>query len=202
MDLFDIVLNDNKKLEGVTEPAERLKIMIDEIFGLLYRRVIRGLLDADEIVMAFRLGQIRLETRGQSVDENDFNCFLKGALQPKSEATIPSDLLTEEQVARLKDILTLGGFSKLEDSMCSNEEAWKAFLASPEPEKMLVADGPIAGWEGIGADSPHAISLRRLLILKALRPDRLLRAMNTWVEDVPTPKNLLKLMKRKSIQPC
>ena len=190
LDLFDIVLNDNKNLEDVKDPAERLKIMIDDIFNLLYRRVIRGLLDADEIVMAFRLGQIRLETRGQSMDDADFNCFLKGALQPKSDATIPSDLLTEEQVSRLKDILTLGGFSKLEDSMCSNEGPWKEFIASSEPEKMLVADGPIPGWEGIGADSPHAVSLRRLLILKALRPDRLLRAMNTWVEDVPTPSNL------------
>merc|ERR1711871_729267 len=184
LNIFDIVLNDNENLEAVQEPSERLTIMMDDIFKPIFRRVIRGLLDADQIVMAFRLGQIRLETRGAGVDDNEFNCFLKGALQPKQDANVPSGLLTEEQESRLKEILSLASFSKLEDCMCSNEEKWKAFVDAGEPEKMLVADGPIPGWEGPGADSPHAISLRRMLILKALRPDRLLGAMNKWVEDV------------------
>lgn len=184
LSLFDIVLNDNKNLENKEDPSERLAIMMDDIFKLVYRRVIRGLLDADQIVLAFRLGQVRLETRGSGVEDSELNCFLKGALQPKQDVTIPSGLLNEEQESRLKEILSLGGFSKLEDSMCTNEAQWKEFVAASEPEQMLTADGPIPGWEGPGADSPHAISLRRMLILKALRPDRLLSAMATWVEDV------------------
>merc|ERR1711871_1312178 len=184
LDLFDIVLNDNENLAAVEEPSERLKIMMSDIFKLIYRRVIRGLLDADRIVMAFRLGQIQLETRGSSANETELSCFLKGALQPRQSANIPEGLLSEEQESRLKDILVLECFSKLEDSFSANEEKWKEFVAASEPERMLVADGPIPDWEGASADEPHTVSLRRMLILKALRPDRLITAMDTWVEDV------------------
>ena len=210
LDLFDIVLNDNPRLDGVEDKTDRLGIMIEDLFALVFRRVSRGLLDADNIVLAFRLGQIRLDAKGAASDENDLSVFLKGALQPKKDARIPDGVFNEEQTSRLKDILTLGGFCKLEDHMGEKSEQWKEFVAHNEPEKMLVADGDLAGWEGVGAEATHAVSLRRMLILKALRPDRLLVAMKTWVEDVfskgfmdqPGPTEELANVVRSGVDPA
>jgi dynein heavy chain 1 len=199
LEIFGQVLHQNENLKSAAsskkkpgdrteeERTERLTIMIDDIFGILYRKVVRGLLDADRMVMAFRLGQIRLDTSGTPIDATDLSVFLKGALQPAGDAAVPEGLMTEDQESGLKDIVTLSGFSELSRLISDNQDAWRELLQAGEPERLLVAGeegSKFEGWEGDGASSKAAISLRRLLVLKALRPDRLMQAMSTWVEDV------------------
>jgi dynein heavy chain 1 len=190
LEIFGATVKGNSLLDGVEDKGQRLSIMINDIFGKLYRNVIRGLLQNDKMVFAFRLGQVKLQGKGEDVKADEFGVFLKGAMQPKPDVNIPTGMLNEEQEIALKQICSLECFSDLEAQMSSKADEWTAMLKSGEPEVFLTQDGPLAGWEGKDAGANHAVALRRVLIIKALRPDRILAAARQWIDVVYDPEFL------------
>lgn len=92
LEIFVTTLKGNPNLEGVEENEKRLGIMINDMFAKLYRSVVRGLLQQDKLVFAFRLGQVKLQSRGEEIAADEIGMFLKGALSKKQVTETPSQM--------------------------------------------------------------------------------------------------------------
>lgn len=183
LDVFDFVLRRNPHLQGVTDPAERLNVLMRDLFMEIYRRTSRALMHHDHLMLAMLLAQI-WSREGQdmhALDNVEFDFLLEegetvasGIARDSSQHT----LLTSEQQHRLEAFRRLDFFKALDAHMESNENAWRTFLASNNPEKEV----PVFWSEQ--SDSPASHLVRVALVVKCLRPDRVVQALTALVNAV------------------
>ncbi|RKP08503.1 dynein heavy chain [Thamnocephalis sphaerospora] len=185
-DIFNYVLNENPNLKTVTDPEARLEVLARDLFYVTYQRVTRTLLHQDHLAFSMLLSQIKTRGTPFHVDETEYDFLLSGGeLVPGSQTVsatelgLPSGILDDERTARLREYTRLPCFRGLVDHMCDNEPDWVAFLESNEPETCV----PVC-WEGTMEGDSTVDLFRRLLLIKCLRPDRLLPAASLFVQRV------------------
>ncbi|GAA6030036.1 hypothetical protein JCM8097_009225 [Rhodosporidiobolus ruineniae] len=174
LDIFDFVLLRNPSLKGVTDPQQRLRILLDDLFLHVFKRTSRALLHSDHLTLAVLLAQVKLRGTDDELDEHEFGFLLEGG--DAAAASAGSDgpaLLDRVQQQRLKAFERLGSFRDVRAHIDEHESEWAAFLASNSPENVVPAV-----WHGL---SPISAAVRRALVVKALRPDRLLQAFSSLV---------------------
>ena len=181
LDIFTQALHVNSNLAGVTDYTARLKLITTYLFELSYTRVGRGMLHADRICYAILLAFIFLKgmpsepsytqdydhlLRGSgSIGQDDVNANIKGLSHQQSSNVHK----LRRNTANFSDILLQiesGGFL-----------SW-LLSATPElnvPELWTV---PPSGISEVG------VALNRLLIIQALRPDRILPSASLYTNSV------------------
>lgn len=60
-EIFEHVLYHNKRLESITDPAERLDIILKSLFETIFIRVSRGMLHRDRVTLAVQLTRIYMK---------------------------------------------------------------------------------------------------------------------------------------------
>ncbi|GAA6059654.1 hypothetical protein JCM10212_004157 [Sporobolomyces blumeae] len=168
-DIFDYVLLHNPSLQGVTDPHERLRILLDDLFLNVFKRTSRALLHSDHLTLAVLLAQVKLRGSPDELDEHEFGFLLEGgdaAIVDSSNADVP--LLDAPQQQRLRAFERLECFKGVRPHLIEHEGDWRDFLSSNSPETVVPAI-----WDGL---SPITAAVRRALVVKCLRPDRLLQA--------------------------
>lgn len=85
--------------------------------------------------------------------------------------------LSHKQKIAVTAITRLTAFKGLADELASSEEAWRSCLTSMSPELYLPKFS-------ITASDPTPTSIKELLLIKALRPDRLLPAATVFANRV------------------
>ena len=78
MDIFNVVLSENSHLEGVTDPAQRLQIIVKDLFIETYTRVSPGLLHDHRMPFAVTLTNFYVQHSADDLDEAEFRHFLTG----------------------------------------------------------------------------------------------------------------------------
>jgi dynein heavy chain 1 len=94
-------------------------------------------------------------------------------------STFPEGLLSERQAARASELCALPEFSDLPRQMAEAFSAWRLFLSAPLAEACI----PLIG-NGSAAEDELAAIWRRLLLLYALRPDRVAAGARAFVSHV------------------
>ena len=61
MEIFEFILYRNKRLESISNPSERLDIILKSLFETVFVRVSRGMLHRDRITLAVQLTRIYLK---------------------------------------------------------------------------------------------------------------------------------------------
>ncbi len=152
----------------------RLADLHRALFQLVFSRVTRSLLSDHHTAVALRLAQIRLEEMGEEYEwpnaEMDFLCKSKITGQP---ADVPIGVwhvlsLPESQRDALSRLASLPPMSGLLAHIANNvNHAWTSFFSG---------DGPLPeGWEATSSRTKPALqALHRLLVVKCVRPDRML----------------------------
>uniref|UniRef100_A0A5K3FEA9 Dynein heavy chain, cytoplasmic n=2 Tax=Mesocestoides corti TaxID=53468 RepID=A0A5K3FEA9_MESCO len=173
--IFNFVLTQNENLKGVTDSKTRLDIITKDLFQVTYNRVARGMLHSDQITFAVLLARIYLKGF-----ESEFSVFLHG--QDSASLLISKDLpdikgLTVEQRAALNRLQKqLPAFTNVVSAI-EKEQRFQTWLESVSPE----ADVPTL-WEIPASHStPVVIAIHSLLLIQALRPDRLLACAHMLV---------------------
>lgn len=159
--------------------ANRLSALKSIFLEELCRRVLPGLRYEDKLVFLVRLAQIA--TPEDVLDEVEADYLTKGSAPYTPSGVLMerfrAPLGTTEAVARaLLGLSLLPSFKGLEESLTKQPEQWKAFLASPTPEEVLPMQWP-------GASEGKA-ALLRALVIKALRSERLLFALEGYISVV------------------
>ncbi|GAA6009794.1 hypothetical protein JCM11491_000816 [Sporobolomyces phaffii] len=177
-DIFDYVLLRNPSLQGVTDPHERLSILLDDLFLHVFKRTSRALLHTDHLTLAVLLAQVKLRGSVNELDEQEFGFLLEGgnAVALSTGVGAPLDALDPTQNQRLSAFERLECFKDVRGHIEQHEAEWKQFLSSNNPETVIPDVWPEL--------SPIATAVRRALIVKCLRPERLLQAFSSIVHIV------------------
>ena len=61
MEIFEHILHHNKRLDSVTDAAQRLDIILKSLFETIFIRVSRGMLHRDRLTLAVQLTRIYLK---------------------------------------------------------------------------------------------------------------------------------------------
>ncbi|KAL7038933.1 hypothetical protein ACKWTF_009751 [Chironomus riparius] len=180
LDIFSTVLYNNSRLEGKTEFTERLSIITNHLFSVVYERVARGMLHNDRLTFAILLCRIHLKGTSEQNLDQEFNFFLrnKEGLITTSESQ-QIDGVTNEQLESITRLSTrLPTFRKLIDKIVSMPEL-VAWLQQGSPELNVPQL-----WDESKALSPISTALHQLLLIQAFRPDRVVAASHIFVSAV------------------
>ncbi|KAI0047641.1 dynein heavy chain protein 1 [Auriscalpium vulgare] len=175
LDVFDYVLHHNPNLHGVTDHGSRRDILLKDLFQVIFKRTSRALLHRDHVLLAVLLAQVKLRAVEDISDELEF--LLESGDGAVATASISGQVisaLTTEQQQRLEVYARRSIFKPVQTHIMERESEWIPFLQSSTPE--LAVPTP---WE---PSTPAVEAIRSVLIIKCLRPDRLLQATAAFVK--------------------
>ncbi|KZT06248.1 dynein heavy chain [Laetiporus sulphureus 93-53] len=179
LDIFDYVLHHNPNLENVADHNRRREILLNDLFLMVYKRTSRALLHRDHVMLAVLLAQVKLRGVEEIADELEY--LLESGDGPVAIGSENADLqycsfLTMEQKQRLEIYAKHPLFEPVVTHVVQHEEQWIPFLESPNPEQCVPSP-----WD---PSTPAVEAIRRMLIIKCLRPDRLLQTTAAFVRMV------------------
>ena len=179
LDIYNSLLTKDQRLEGMKESAQRLSVITSNLYSTCYERVPRGMLHEDRLVFALLLARIYLKSApGELPMDPEFKVLLRGGEKGGigQMASVPG--LTEEQtVAVTRLASSLPAFKDL-FTKCSNP-ALATWLAQSNPEQDIPTSLDL--WASDVPLTQCQQSMYRLLLIQALRSDRLPAASNEFV---------------------
>ncbi|KDN51345.1 cytoplasmic dynein heavy chain 2 [Tilletiaria anomala UBC 951] len=182
LDIFDYVLRQNPHLQGVSDPKERLRMLNRDLFLIVFQRTSRALAHEDHVMLALLLARIwrRENDQDDALESAEYSFLLEGdIITSVQQLRLPGPLeaaLSSEQKQRLTYLKRLPIFKEIEARLNDNVDSLLRFISSDQPETAL-----LELWDEC---PPVVDSIRHLLIIKALRPDRLVPAMGALVTSV------------------
>ncbi|CCL98405.1 uncharacterized protein FIBRA_00400 [Fibroporia radiculosa] len=179
LDIFDYILHHNPNLKNVTDQNRRRDILLSDLFLMVYKRTSRALFHRDHVMLAVLLAQVKLRGVEEIADELEFLLESgEGAMSTNSGNVDLHDcaFLSIDQKQRLESFGKQPLFKTVIDHVLQHEDQWIPFLESSTPEQMVPSP-----WD---PSTPAIEAIRRMLIIKCLRPDRLLQATASFVRGV------------------
>eukprot|EP01096_Ripella_sp_DP13-Kostka_P011830 TRINITY_DN484_c0_g1_i1.p1 TRINITY_DN484_c0_g1~~TRINITY_DN484_c0_g1_i1.p1 ORF type:complete len:4631 (+),score=2721.08 TRINITY_DN484_c0_g1_i1:206-14098(+) len=211
LEMFNDLLYRNDNLVGIQDHQQRLDVLVRDIFSTTFIRVCRTLLHEDQVTFALRLAQIRTISTPNEIPDDELQFFMKGgdnlatASLGAFSSLVAPDLLSESQVKYLLELQsTIGSFKNILPHVQSHRDEWQSFMAdetsnlteSDQTSSSSSSSGSSSSscpvplsWEDEQAKSSAKSSklikmFRRLLVLKGLRPDRVVAAAAECVKEV------------------
>ncbi|KAN0062764.1 dynein heavy chain [Thecaphora frezii] len=200
LDIFDYILRRNPNLDGVKDPKERLEILLRDLFLVVFKRTSKALAHHDHIMLAMLLAQIKAREGGdaETLDSDEYEFLLEGGSGTTSansggvggvgggnsgdgegrggDGNIEA-MLDADQLAKIQAFKKLDFFRTIEEHMESHADEWLVFLRSNNPETVVPRF-----W---AEDCPQlADRVRQMLVVKCLRPDRIVQAMAAFTSHV------------------
>jgi dynein heavy chain 1 len=172
------------------ETSKRIHRLASRFFSEINRRVSQSLKHEDKLVFAVRLAQISTQERPDlGLTDAEANVLFRGsagfisdvnsALMTKIKNALTDFPFSETVSRQLVSLTFLPAFSGLSSSLMSsaNQSDWISVMKSEEPEKSMPSD-----WMSSNdAQSPVRRALLRIMLLRVLRPDRTMSALEDYV---------------------
>jgi dynein heavy chain 1 len=170
------------------ENMKRLKLLSSAFFTEISRRVLRSLKFDDRLLFVARLAQIA----AQGISSDDLSTvesdLLYRGVTPLATGTavraassgITSIGFDDLTMKRLNSISMLPVFKNLFFTMNDYLDDWKAFVMSQHPEDCV----PMQWLSNPLSVNDRRISLLKLILIQALRPDCILGAIESFVKVV------------------
>ncbi|KAK7504322.1 hypothetical protein BaRGS_00004626, partial [Batillaria attramentaria] len=176
LEIFHAALN-TERLGSTKDYTARLSIITSSLFTETYSRVGRGMLYQDRITFAIQLCRIHLEgLASEGTYDAEFNHFLRSQADLLLDKTGPVTAgLNQQQQSAVVRLSKLPAFRNMLKEM--NSPDFQAWLDSAKPE----ADIPQL-WTEDKPLSPIGKAVNGLLVIQALRPDRLIAMARIFVE--------------------
>lgn len=155
------------------ELSQRCKILIESITRTVYNYVRRGVFEMDKLTVGTIL-TLRISVNDGSLPAEDMEYLVENKISPDPGNMGPlSEWLPTAIWPRIKALEGLKRFASLGDNMQSDSDEWQRWFDSEMPE---VAKFP-------GDYQKMLSGFDRLIILRAMRPDRVTTALKAWIED-------------------
>lgn len=166
---------------------QRIEVIQHKLFHSIFLRVGPGLQEADVLVLGLQLAQIMGESEGTGLAKAELDLLLKGAATDVTKSSnaalaeqckdVMKSKLNNQQMKGLQDLHLLPCFSGLVGDIQANEASWLSCIDSLEPEQHIPQ-----GWRKADTTNESGKLLQDALIMKALRPDRLIFVCTQLVE--------------------
>jgi len=191
-EFFELSFKQGGELDQIKDDYEaRLKIIVNQLFRNTFLKIAPGMQESDILVLALQLAQI-MANQATPLGVGEIDLLLKGASMDVSKSNFASlaeqckdvlpGSLNPQQLKSLQDLHSLPCFHGLVGHMKDQAGPWKEFLDHADAENVIPS-----GWRKSGdADQSNEPSrvLQEALIVKALRPDRVIFVCQHLVEVV------------------
>jgi len=156
------------------ELAARCLVLIDSITRTVFNYVRRGVFEMDKLTVATLL-TLRIAVNDKILPQEDVDYLVDGKLNPDPGNMGPLfEWLPAAIWPRVKALEGLKRFNGLGDAMQSESDDWQRWFDSEMPE---VAKFPGDYQKNLGI-------FDRLIVLRAMRPDRVTTALRHWIEEM------------------
>ena len=180
----NVVLDDTAVDEDATPEAiaaandlilsQRCTILIDSITKTVFSYIRRGLFEMDKVTVATLL-TLRIAVNDGSLSSEEVEYLVESKQNPDAGNMGPlHEWLPAAIWPRIKALEGLKIFSTLGDNMQSDSDYWEKWFNSECPEATKLP----------GDYQKDVNTFYRLILLRALRPDRVTTALKSWIEDV------------------
>ncbi|KAJ3107335.1 Cytoplasmic dynein 1 heavy chain 1, partial [Phlyctochytrium bullatum] len=191
IDIFQYLLHKNPNLKGVQDYNMRLSRIFDDLFKLSYERAARSLLHEDQVVFALQLARIKARSLQLPFDEDGYEYLISpDASHEKPEDLNPSivEVFGEQVGSQLQILSKKFRDMAVVDAVKQELPVWKQFWEHETPELHI----PVSDSLGLGrnvTEFPNLLAtrdfdLRKLSIIRAFRPDRLLPSCVEYCESI------------------
>ncbi|XP_050489875.1 dynein axonemal heavy chain 7-like isoform X6 [Bombus huntii] len=157
-----------------TEPAEmveqRLKDLMKYFTYSLYTNICRSLFEKDKLLFSLLLTINLLEQRGKLCPSH-WMFLLTGGIGIDNPYVNPTTWLPTKQWNELCNLDEVQEFSGIREAFTGNTRQWKQLFDSKEPQI-----------ETIPVPFQHLNLFKRMLILRCIRPDKILPAVQNFVQ--------------------
>ncbi|CAH8568670.1 unnamed protein product [Dicrocoelium dendriticum] len=167
INLFVMGIDNSEKSENLEERLENLRAYLTYS---LYCNVCRSLFEKDKLLFSFLLAVNMSRHRGE-LNEQEWRFLLTGGVGLDNPHTNPSDWLQPkswDELCRLDDVTV---FTGIRDHFALNNKAWKQIYDSGTPHREPLPKG----LQRINT------RLQRMCILRVLRPDKMVPAIQDYV---------------------
>lgn len=197
--ILDDVLNKNQNLAGLTDKSKRLSVITENLFENVYRRVTRGMIHDDWIVFATLLCRIHLKVLSSEQNyEKGFDYYLRNRrAAPKLAYDIATSALTNQsrgptfqaidwlsnkQNQALESLIQadIEEFANIGQLITQQADKVREWIDSPRPELQV----PTLWDESLSTPTEVSTSIRQLITVQALRPDRIPAMTEIFVRTV------------------
>ncbi|KAM4746905.1 dynein axonemal heavy chain 3-like [Rhinophrynus dorsalis] len=170
---INLYINAIKKSESSQNLYERITNLNDYFKDSIYEHVCRSLFENHKLLFSFLLCVGLQKNRGL-VNNDEWYFLLTGGValempRPNPDAT----WLKDKSWGEILRLSTLPLFTGLDDHFCSNLIEWKHIYDSPNPNEMELPDP----WEDL------LTSFQKLLIIRCIRPDKVIPAVQQYIAD-------------------
>jgi dynein heavy chain 1 len=203
LDTFNTVLTQNANLKDIKDPQQRLRLITKDLFYLAYYRLARGMLHADRIVLALLFAKIYLKGFFRPAEFSQIEILYKSLMN----SNVSSGISGGDSKERLAGSKQMSGeqseaveylhrkvplaFSDLRKKIDANSDEFFRWLdlSTPElsvPESILPTVDLSAVHKPNGTfDLADVLTLiKRLLLVKSLRPDRFVSIAEHFVSVI------------------
>jgi len=176
LDAYNEVFAASLKLSPKAETLpERIKALNDYHTYAVYKYTARGLFERHKLLLSLQMCMRILQSANQ-INLEEWQFFLKGGtvLDRSQQPNNPSPLwITEEAWDNITELENLVNFKGIISSMESSNGEWERWYRQEEPE---TAELP-SEWES------KCNELQRLLLVRCLRPDRVIFCATSYVAN-------------------
>ncbi|XP_032902051.1 dynein heavy chain 11, axonemal [Amblyraja radiata] len=167
---FNIVFNKAiERTEQSEDLKERVANLTDCITYSVFLYTSRGLFEKDKVVfLSHTTFQILL--MNNELDQEELDFFLRFTIEQTFKS--PVDFLSTQSWSAIKTMSMMGEFRGIDRDIEGSAKRWKKFVESECPEK-----------EKFPQEWKKKSSLQKLIMLRALRPDRMTYAVRNFVEE-------------------
>ncbi|CAH8577937.1 unnamed protein product [Schistosoma turkestanicum] len=171
LSLFDQSLARSEKSPITTK---RITNVIDYMTYDVWRYIIRGLYEVDKSTFSLLLA-LKIDMQAGRVRHEEFQCFIKGgaSLDLNTVKPKPFKWITDTTWLNLVALSNLNQFASILDQVVSNERGWRQWTNKPSPELEPIPDGY----------QSNVDTFKRLLLIRAWCPDRIMNQANIYVGD-------------------
>eukprot|EP00953_Heterococcus_sp_UTEX-ZZ885_P032394 16926-Heterococcus_DN1.PRE.1 len=154
--------------------AARCTLLITSVTKTVFGYVRRGLFERDKLTVSTMLTlQIATNDGWLSPDEVEYLVTSKQSLDPGNMGPI-GEWLPENIWPKIKALEGLKHFSNIGDAMQSDSDDWLAWFDNEKAEKARLP----------GDFEKNLNAFDRLILLRAMRPDRVSTALADWISNV------------------
>uniref|UniRef100_K3W732 AAA+ ATPase domain-containing protein n=1 Tax=Globisporangium ultimum (strain ATCC 200006 / CBS 805.95 / DAOM BR144) TaxID=431595 RepID=K3W732_GLOUD len=154
------------------EMLARCRILMDSITSCVYNYVRRGLFERDKLTVATML-TLKILLKDGLLSDSEVEYLLISKSHPDAgNAGSASEWLLAALWSKIKALEALKCFQGLGDAIQNDPDEWRKWFATEDAER-----------QKLPGDFVKLSSFQRMILLRALRPDRVTNALRTFILD-------------------
>ncbi|XP_053321162.1 dynein axonemal heavy chain 3-like [Spea bombifrons] len=174
---INVYMNAINKSEPSQNLQERITNLNDYFTNSIYEHVCRSLFEKHKLLFSFLLC-VGLQKNKGVINDAEWHFLLTGGVSLEVPRSNPDpSWLKDKSWGEILRLSTLPRFTGLDDHFCSNIQKWKIIYDSTLPNEMELPDP----WEDI------LTSFQKLLVIRCIRPDKVIPAVQQYVTDKMGP---------------